>query len=55
MYDEIVLKSEAGGVDDGVYENPNKILRTEASTNDSFESTQSRPDLETPEYVVQYG
>ena len=38
-YGEVTLKPVAGGVDGGEYENPDKILRTEASTYESIHSS----------------
>ena len=41
-YGEVTLKPVAGGVDGGEYENPDKILRTEASTYEPIHS--SKPE-----------
>ena len=46
-YGEMTLKSVSGGMDGGVYENPDKILRTGTSTYEPVHS--SKP--ETPEYA----
>lgn len=47
-YGEVILKPAAGGVDGGEYENPDKILRTGAST---FESTHSGSKPDASEYA----
>ena len=46
-YGEVTLKSVAGGMDGGEYENPDKILRTGASTYEPIHSGKH----ETPEYA----
>ena len=38
-YGEVTLKPVAGGMDDGEYENPDKLLRTGASTYEPIHSS----------------